>query len=92
MTIAEAYACGVPVVASRLGVMAEIVHDRVTGLHFESGNPDDLAAKVAWAWSHPDEMRRMGQAARAEYEAKYTAEKNYQMLLAIYQRAMHAAC
>jgi glycosyltransferase involved in cell wall biosynthesis len=33
-------------------------------------------------------MEEMGRAARAEYEAKYTAERNYQMLMDIYKRAM----
>jgi glycosyltransferase involved in cell wall biosynthesis len=86
MTIAEAFACGVPVIASRLGAMQEIVEDGRTGLHFTPGDADDLAAKVEWAWTHPDEMQVMGRAARAEYEAKYTAERNYQMLMQIYER------
>jgi hypothetical protein len=33
-------------------------------------------------------MAEMGRAARAEYEAKYTAEKNYACLMDIYQRAI----
>jgi glycosyltransferase involved in cell wall biosynthesis len=88
MTIAEAFACGVPVICSRLGAMQEIVEDGRTGLHFAPGNADDLAAKVAWAWRHPDEMAAMGRAARAEYEAKYTAEINYTLLMDIYQRVL----
>jgi glycosyltransferase involved in cell wall biosynthesis len=88
MTIAEAYACGLPVIASRLGSMGEIVQDGVTGLHFESGNAFHLAAKVEWAWNHPEELARMGQAARAEFEAKYTTERNYEMLMEIYRSAM----
>ncbi len=88
VTIAEAFACALPVIASRLGSMAEIVHDGVTGLHFEPGNAADLAAKVDWAWNHPDAMAVMGRAARREYEAKYTPESNYQMLMDIYHRAI----
>ena len=84
----EAFACGVPVIASRIGAMAEIVEDGRTGLLFEPGDPEDLAEKVAWAWAHPEEMAEMGQEARREYEAKYTAERNYEMLMAIYERAM----
>lgn len=91
LTIAEAFACGVPVIASRLGAMAEIVEDGHTGLHFEPGNPEDLAAKVEWAWTHPNEMRAMGREARQEYEQKYSAEQNYQQLIEIYQRAMDSA-
>lgn len=85
MTIAEAFACGVPVVCSRLGAMAEIVDDHRTGLHFTAGDAEDLAKKVEWAWTHPEEMAEMGRAARAEYEAKYTAEKNYAQLIDIYR-------
>ena len=88
MTIVEAFACGVPVVASRLGAIQEIVADGRTGLHFTPGDADDLAAKVKWAWAHPEEMAAMGRAARAEYEAKYTAERNYEMLMAIYQKVI----
>jgi glycosyltransferase involved in cell wall biosynthesis len=88
LAIAEAFACGLPVIASRLGAMAEIVADGKTGLHFTAGDDSDLAVKVDWAWMHPEEMRAMGQAARAEYEAKYTAEHNYQQLMSIYGRAI----
>lgn len=84
----EAFACGVPVIASRLGAMAEIVEDGRTGLHFTAGDPEDLAAKVEWAWTHPQEMEAMGRNARAEYEAKYTPERNYEMLIGIYRRAI----
>ena len=86
----ESFACGVPVIASGLGTMGEIVEDGRTGLHFKPGEPVDLAAKVEWAWAHPEEMAAMGRAARAEYEAKYTAERNYQMLMEIYQRVLGA--
>ena len=87
-TIIEAFATGTPVIASRLGAMAEIVTDGVTGIHFESGNAADLAAKVKWAWNHPAEMEAMGRAASREYETKYTAERNYKLLMDIYRRAL----
>lgn len=83
----EAFACGVPVIASRVGAMTEIVEDKRTGLHFSPGDAQDLAAKVEWAWTHPREMDAMGIIARAEYQAKYTAEQNYPRLLEIYKQA-----
>lgn len=91
MTIAEAFATGLSVIASRLGVMAEIVEDGRTGLLFEPGNPEDLAEKVAWAWAHPERMDQMGRESRKEYEAKYTAERNYKMLMEIYRIAIERA-
>lgn len=87
----EAYAKGTPVISSDIGAMAEIVENNRTGLLFQSGNPDDLAAKVEWAWTHPKEMAEMGREARKEYEAKYTAEKNYEMLMEIYRIATDIA-
>jgi glycosyltransferase involved in cell wall biosynthesis len=84
----EAFAFGMPVIASRTGAMAEVVADERTGLHFTVGDANDLASKVKWAWTHPDEMEIMGRNARCEYEAKYTAERNYQMLMEIYERAI----
>jgi len=88
VTIVEAFACGVPVICSRLGAMEELVADGRTGLHFTPGDPEDLARKVEWAWTHPEEMAAMGRAARTEYEAKYTADRNYQMLMEIYQKVL----
>ena len=85
MTLAEAYACATPVIASRLGAMEELVKDGRTGLHFAPGDDNDLATKVQWACAHHDEMVQMGANARVEFEAKYTADRNYRMLIAIYE-------
>lgn len=90
MTIAEAFATGTPVLASRLGNPAAIVDDGRTGLHFEPGNAADLAAKVEWLLAHPAELARMRTEARAEYEGNYTADANYRMLMAIYEQALSA--
>lgn len=87
-TIVEAYACGLPVIASRLGALVDIVRDGVTGLLFTPGDPVDLAKKIAWANAHPAEMARMGRAARDEYEAQYTPERNHEMLMDIYEDAI----
>lgn len=85
-TIVEALGCGVPVIVSRLGSMAEIIEDGETGIHFRAGDANDLAEKVEWAWRNPSRIEEMGQAARREYESKYTPEKNYDLLMDIYQR------
>ena len=85
-TIIEAFAKGTPVVASRMGAMAELVEDGRTGMLFDPGNPDDLARKVCQLLSDPTKLARMRRAARHEYQRKYTAELNYQKLMAIYQQ------
>ncbi len=85
VTILEAYAVGLPVIASNLGGMSSLVDDRRTGLHFRPGDPEDLAAKVEWVSAHPAELAGMRREARSEFEAKYTAERNYKMLMEIYE-------
>jgi glycosyltransferase involved in cell wall biosynthesis len=87
LTLVEAFACGVPVIASRIGAVSEIVEDGRTGLLFEAGNPAHLAGRVEWAFANAGEMRRMGDAARLEFESKYVAEINYDMLMQIYHSA-----
>ena len=83
-TIVEAFACGLPVIASRIGALADIVSEGETGLLFEPGNPQDLADKLAWAQAHPAEMDAMGRNARAKYEAEFSAEVNYRRMMEIY--------
>jgi glycosyltransferase involved in cell wall biosynthesis len=89
MTIGEAFACGTPVICSRLGSMQEIVRDGLTGLHFNPRDPEDLAAKMGWAWDNSEAMREMGRNARREYETRYTAAENYRQLSAIYENAVN---
>jgi glycosyltransferase involved in cell wall biosynthesis len=85
LTILEAYSCKLPVIASNLGVMGEIVLDGVTGLHFQAGNPEDLASKIQWAITHPESLETMGTAAYQTYQTCYTPEVNYHQLLHIYE-------
>jgi glycosyltransferase involved in cell wall biosynthesis len=84
----EAFSHCKPVIASNLGAMADIVKDKVTGLLFTPMNTQELAEKVRWLWNNPEECKRMGQNARKEYEEKYTPEKNYEMLMGIYERVI----
>ncbi len=84
LTIIEAFVCGKPVIGSNLGATAEMIEDGKTGLLFEPGNAEALVEKIVWAIEHEDEMKQMGFNARKEYEEKYTAEKNYEMLMEIY--------
>lgn len=88
MVIAEAFASGLPVVASGLGSLSSLIDHQRTGLHFQPGSPEDLATQVEWVLAHPMELIQMRQAARTEFEAKYTAKQNYQMLIEIYEKVV----
>jgi glycosyltransferase involved in cell wall biosynthesis len=88
MAIAEAFACGLPVVGSRLGATAELVEHERTGLLVHPGDAEDLAEKASWLWSHQAVSQRMGREARIEYELKYCAQRNYARLLEIYESVL----
>lgn len=93
-TIIEAFARGTPVVASRLGALAELVDEGRTGLLFRPGDAAELASVVERMLADPAQLARQRQEARREYEAKYTAAINYRLLLGIYEQvlAKGAAC
>jgi len=88
--VVEALAKGTPVVVSDAGAPADLVSDGITGFHFRSGDPADLARAVARVFSPHVDVKLTRARARREYESKYTGATNYRMLLAIYTRAIEA--
>lgn len=86
--IVEAYSCGLPVIASSIGSIKNIVDDGETGLLFDPISSTDMATKINWAVCNQEEMNKMGLKARKKYENEYTAEKNYKQLIDIYLRAI----
>lgn len=90
MVLLEAFAAGLPVIAGRIGSLAELIEDGTTGLLYDFGDAAALAAKVRWAEANPGEMRRMGANARKIYELHYTPETNLRHLMSIYGSAMGA--
>lgn len=88
MTAVEAYAAGLPVIASRIGSLTEIVEPS-TGALFEPGNSDDLAAKVH-ALRASVGFADLGKGARQAFEQKYNPSANLRQLEGIYEDALRA--
>ena len=88
MVVLEAYACGTPILASRIGSLDEIVVEEESGIKFEPGNPGDLATKLNGLLADRSRLHAMRRKARALFEQRYTAEQNYRESLAIYDRAL----
>ncbi len=91
MTIIEAMARGVPVVATRLGAMAGMITDGREGLLFEPGNARDLSRCVKELSSDGDARERMSLAARATYEGNYSEERGHELLMDVYDAAIRSA-
>ena len=90
LAVVEAYATGTPVVASRIGSLAEIVQDGVTGLLAEPNDAVGLADRLRWAVEHPDEMRQMGANARRSYETRYRGRTHLAALMEGYATVVEA--
>ncbi|MDZ4685317.1 MAG: glycosyltransferase [Planctomycetaceae bacterium] len=86
-TIIEAFAKGTPVIASRLGCMEELVDDGETGQLFAPGDPVDLAAAVMRLLDYRTDSHLSRNLCRQAFLTQYTADRNYQMLLDLYDRA-----
>ncbi len=78
--LVQAFANGVPVIASRVASVAELIEPGRNGLLFDPGSARELARRLAWADAFPEKMRQMGECARADYQARYIAKWSYQTL------------
>lgn len=87
----EAFANGLPVLASRLGALAELVEPGRNGLLFEPGSARDLARRLAWAEAFPEKMRQMGECARADYESRFIGDWSWQKLYGERRRALRVS-
>jgi glycosyltransferase involved in cell wall biosynthesis len=87
---AEAMSHGVPVVASRIGALENLIEDGVDGLLFEPRNPGDLAARLRLLWNDPAMLRSMGQRARAKAVALWAPERHHEKLMQVYREVLAA--
>jgi glycosyltransferase involved in cell wall biosynthesis len=87
LVVLEAYACGTPVLASRIGSLDEIVMDGASGRKFEPRDAGALVNGLNWLRADRPRLQAMRRAARSLFEEKYTANRNYSQLLEIYDRA-----
>lgn len=78
--LVEAFANGLPVIASRLATLAELVEPGRNGLLFAPGSARDLARRLAWAEAFPEKMRQMGECARADYASRFIDDWGWQKL------------
>ena len=90
-SIIEAQATGVPVVATGVGGVVDIVEDQRTGLLCAPGDPKDLAAKVLRIYRDRDLAGRIASAARRTVESEFNLERMMERTIAVYEEAMKKA-
>jgi len=87
LVILEAMAHGTPVVVSDEGPLPSIVSDGDAGLLFKVRDASNLFQVLQAAWSRPSDLESLGRAGRLVFEQKYTDDRNYQVLMDVYDRA-----
>lgn len=88
LVIVEAFACGLPVVASDLGSMAELVTEHETGRLFPVGDEQALAERIQWFLANPALAAAAGARAQIRYRERFTSAANVDQILAVYRRAI----
>jgi len=86
--VVEAYSYGIPIIASDLGSLPEIVLDKLTGVVFKPGDSNDLVRKVQWLTEHKDELPSMRENIRQQYKELYSAQRVYEMLMTVYKQVV----
>ena len=87
----EALACEVPVIASRVGGLPEVVTDGETGCLSEVGDVEKMSADTARLLTHEDERREMGRRARASAISRYSTDLVIPQYLDFYERVISAS-
>jgi glycosyltransferase involved in cell wall biosynthesis len=85
VTLLEAMACGLPVVATRVGGNPEIVEEGKTGLLAPRGDDAKLAEAIVRVLTDPTRARAMGEAGRARARSAFTLERMAEDYRALYR-------
>lgn len=84
LTILEAMAAGLPVIASTRSAGADLIRDGVEGFVVEAGSSTALMEAVSWALDHPDDMALMGRRA-ASVVQNYTWRHYSERVIAAFE-------
>ncbi len=88
LTPLEAMACGVPVVATRVGAFEELVKDGETGRLIAPGVVAGMVEAVAGITSDPAQLHAMSRAARADMEARFRIEREAGEIMGVYRQLL----
>jgi len=83
----EAMACGLPVIASRIGGIPEFIDHGRTGLLFEPGDHEGLARQLKYLMDSPDVPKTLGKAAREEAVKRFSIERRVPHYVELYKNS-----
>ncbi|MEZ4869900.1 MAG: glycosyltransferase family 4 protein [Caldilineaceae bacterium] len=88
--LTEAMIMGVPVAATAVDGVPELVTHQQTGLLSPPGDPSQLAMHIVWLLDNPADAQRMQQAAKARVVPAFGAERMVEQIEALYDRLLKA--
>jgi glycosyltransferase involved in cell wall biosynthesis len=91
IALAEAMAMGCPIVAARVGGIREIIRDGIDGLLHNSGDTDDLAAKIVTVLTDPARAAELGRQAADRCEQHFYPAAVAAQTIANYRRVVRTA-
>ena len=84
ISILEAMRAGLPVIASDIGGIPEMIDDHVNGFLIPKGDKEQLINKLSILFCNRDLRIKMGMASREKYENQFKISKMVEQTLAIY--------
>ena len=88
ISIIEAMRAEMPIIASDVGGVNELVQDGVNGFLIPRGNISELVEKLKYILEHKELIKFMGEASRKIYEEEYTADRMNQKILSVYNEVI----
>jgi len=90
-SVVEAMTCGIPVVATAVNSVPEVVIPGETGLLARPADPESLRTALAYLLDHPSDAARMAENARVRIGAQFRPERLGPELMAVYETALSFA-
>ncbi len=87
----EAMACGLAVLATRVGAAGEIITDGDNGMLLKAGSVDDIIQALEHLLSNPGKIARIGKAGRQKVVTAYSLDNTVDRLVDLYMEMMEAA-
>jgi glycosyltransferase involved in cell wall biosynthesis len=86
--VLESFAFKKAVIASKIGSLQDLITNKKTGLHFETGNVEDLRQRISYMFSNKEEAKQMGENAYNELISKYSVTNHYKQLMNVFNSAI----
>lgn len=85
MVVIETESLGKPLIATDLGFSSEAIENGINGFKVPLKDVDGFKTTIRKLWNNTEDIKKMSQNARKDYELKYTPEDNIKQLINIYE-------